>query len=130
MLYELADAASASSKRPRGARRAAASDRMHELIVLQSADGSWELTPHLASIVGRDLAELRFAVDDLTGPREAILRVWATALAIAWLIENAIDVQDEWHLLADKGRRWIDNTTRVSPVHRTWIDEARNFLRS
>jgi Ca-activated chloride channel family protein len=130
MLYELADAASASSKRPRGARRAAASDRMHELIVLQSADGSWELTPHLASIVGRDLAELRFAVDDLTGPREAILRVWATALAIAWLIENAIGVQDEWHLLADKGRRWIDNTTRVSPVHRTWIDEARNFLRS
>jgi hypothetical protein len=57
--------------------------------------GRGKLTPHLASIVGRDLAKLRFAVDDPTEPREAILQAWATALAIAWLIEHAIDVVAE-----------------------------------
>jgi hypothetical protein len=101
---------------------------MHRLILLQSADGSWELTEDLASVVGRDLVELRTAVQDATGPQTEILRAWATALALAWLGRNAPDAEDEWRLLAVKARKWLDSTAAVPPGGSSWIHEAERFL--
>jgi hypothetical protein len=102
---------------------------MRALIVLQAADGSWELTRDLASILGRDLVDLVSATDDATGFRDDVRRAWATALAIAWLEQNAADGEDEWRLLAAKGRKWIDGTSAVPPGGGTWTDAAGQFLR-
>ena len=101
---------------------------MHRLILLQSADGSWQLTEDLASVIGRDLVELFAAVQAAKGPQKEISRAWATALALAWLGRNAADAEDEWHLLAIKARTWIDKTAAVPSSGSTWIREANRFL--
>ncbi len=111
------------------ARAGTTSSGMHSLILLQSADGSWELTKDLASVMGRDLAALRSAVQGASGSDSDVLRAWATALALTWLRTNAADNEDEWRLLAAKGRKWIDGTAAVPPGGRTWIDKADEYLR-
>ena len=86
---------------------------MHALILLQQADGTWELTEELASIIGRDLDELRSVVNRT---RDAdVLRAWATALAVVWLSRNARGAEDEWRLLASKAQRWLARTASVPP---------------
>jgi Ca-activated chloride channel homolog len=103
---------------------------MQQLIVLQAADGSWELTRELAAIFGREPDELASAITGATGSYDDVLRAWATALAIEWLQLNADDVRDEWRMLAAKARPWIDNTHAVPPGGGTWVDAARAFLKS
>jgi hypothetical protein len=106
----------------------AARSGMHRLILLQSADGSWDLTEDLASVIGRDVVELRAAVQVAQGPQQEISRAWGTALALAWLARNAAEAEDEWHLLAIKARTWIGNTAAVPSSGSTWIREADQFL--
>ena len=98
---------------------------MQDLIALQAADGSWELTPELAAIVGRGLDELSSAIAGATGPIDDIRRAWATALAVAWLALHAASARDEWRMLAAKARRWLDTTPAIPPDGRTWLDLAR-----
>ena len=101
---------------------------MHALIKLQQADGTWELTKELASIIGRDLNDLRSIVNGAGASSDA-LRAWATALALAWLSKNARSAEDEWRLLASKARRWLDRTSCVPPHAATWVDEAAGVVR-
>jgi hypothetical protein len=98
------------------------------LIRLQAADGSWELTPKLAAILGRSLRDVASAVSGATGPREEIERAWATALALAWLRLHAVEFGDEWRMLAAKGRTRVENSRAILPGGRTWLEEARRFL--
>lgn len=105
------------------------SSSVQRLIVLQAADGSWELTRALASIIGRDLSDLRAAVAGASGARKDIERAWATALAIAWLERNASQAVDEWKLLAKKGRDWIDSSFTTAPGGSSWIQTAHDCLR-
>ena len=102
---------------------------MHELIVLQAADGSWELTKELASLIGRDLDDLRSAIENARGSGNDVQRAWATALALAWLEEHAAEARDEWRLLAAKAREWIDATPAIPPGGGTWMDAAMECLR-
>jgi hypothetical protein len=114
--------------RSRSRARAAAARTMHTLVLLQSSDGSWDLTDELASIVGRDLVELRSAVQAATGPEAEVLRAWATALALAWLARNAAEAADEWRLLADKALKWINDVSAVPPGGSTWIGRATALI--
>jgi hypothetical protein len=109
-----------ASKAPRG---------MQELIVLQAADGSWELTRELATIIGRDIDEVSSAITGATGRSDDVRRAWATALAVAWLELRAAGAHDEWQMLYAKARTWLDNTPAVPPDGRTWLDFAREFLK-
>jgi Ca-activated chloride channel family protein len=106
----------------------AARSGMHRLILLQTAEGSWDLTEELAAVVGRDLVELRAAVQVAKGSQQEISRAWATALALAWLGRNATEAEDEWHLLALKARTWLDKTAAVPASGSTWIQAANQFL--
>jgi hypothetical protein len=103
--------------------------RMHALIVMQAADGSWDLTPEFASILGCDLDQLRVVVDRALGPRKILRRVWATALAVACLERFAPDARQEWDMLARKARAFIDAAAIPSSDDPTWIGTARKFLR-
>ena len=102
---------------------------MHALVALQRADGSWDLTAELAGIVGRALNDLESALDGTTGKEEDARRAWATALALVWLRTRAGDVEDEWKLLAAKGRAWLDDVEAVLPGRGAWLDAAASFLR-
>jgi hypothetical protein len=112
---------------PSRARSAAARPGMHALVQLQQADGTWELTKELASIIGRDLDDLRSVVNG-AGADPEVLRAWATALALAWLVRNAKAAEDEWRLLAAKAERWMAQTTFVPPHAATWVEEAAGVM--
>jgi hypothetical protein len=101
---------------------------MQALVALQQADGHWELTADLAVILGRELSEIETALSGASGTRLDVHRAWATALALAWLLRHARDVEGEWMLLGAKARDWLDDVGAVPPGGWTWIDAARQFL--
>jgi Ca-activated chloride channel family protein len=82
---------------------------LDRLVALQSADGSWDLTPEFAEIVGRSLDELEAELRGAPGGRVVARRVMATALALEWLEANAGSERAEWEMLADKARRWLES---------------------
>jgi hypothetical protein len=95
---------------------------MVELIQLQRADGSWDLTVAFARAIGHDLAQLEATLVAATGSREEMRRAWATALALAWLEERARDVEVEWRLLAAKARKWLDRVTSRPAAGGSWAE--------
>jgi hypothetical protein len=109
-------------------RKTVAPQGVHALILLQSADGSWELTDQFALTVNRDLDTLRAAVVGAVGAEADVLRAWATALAVAWLELNAADTQGEWSLLALKARHWLERTAAIPPESTVWSEAAQAFL--
>ncbi len=104
----------------------AAATGMHALVALQKADGSWDLTPDLADILGRRFPDLKAAIDGAAG--KDIHRAWATALAITWLHMHAADAEDQWRLLGRKAQRWLDDVSAVAPGGASWMDAAQRFL--
>ena len=55
-------------------------------------------------------SDLEAELTGASGNPDDIRRAWATALALAWLSAYASDAEDEWRLLAAKGRAWLDLT--------------------
>ena len=100
---------------------------LHALVALQHADGSWDLTPELATILGRDLSDLESALAG-TGHRPDARRAWATALALVWLDVHGGHTRDEWQLLANKARRWLDVAAPVPLSGQTWMREAEAVI--
>jgi Ca-activated chloride channel family protein len=114
-----ANAPSPAVRAPRG---------LHGLVALQRADGSWDLTPEFAAILDRRLADLESALDGASSREER--RAWATALALVWLDQHAGEVGDEWRLLANKARGWLNKVAAAPPASgQTWIQEAEAFMR-
>lgn len=103
------------------------------LVSLQQADGSWDLTSELAAVLGRPLEELEahLASTGLSDENlEETRRVWATALAVAWLETVWVANPDEWRLLARKGHEWLDHAAVRRGDAVDWRDAAFRFLRS
>ncbi|HEY0871956.1 MAG TPA: VIT domain-containing protein [Vicinamibacterales bacterium] len=125
--YEEASGVDLSWLMPRLSRRSRPS-RTQALIVLQTAEGFWNLESELASIIGRDLDDLRSAIKDVAGAETLAARAWATALALVWLELNAHDTRDEWRMLADKARRWLDRAAILPPDGADWLDSASRFI--
>jgi Ca-activated chloride channel family protein len=116
---------------PRSTTRATGSaperQRMHTLISLQRADGSFDLTTELAAVLGYDLATLEGALPPCAGRDRDEARVaWATALAIAWLRERANTLESEWRTLAKKARTRLDAWLGPNDGSR-WIVLAAKF---
>jgi len=108
--------------------RPAMPKRMHDLVALQQADGHWELSADLATIIGRDLSEIERSLDGASGSASDLRRAWATALAIAWLERQAAEAEEQWRMLSLKARKWLDNVAVIPAGGRTWMDAARRFL--
>jgi Ca-activated chloride channel family protein len=106
----------------------AAPAAMHALVRLQRADGSWDLTKEFANAIGQELRELERALSGITGDRNDARKTWATALALAWLEQQAYEVEHEWRLLAAKARKWLDNVQAVSADGGAWAEAAAKFL--
>jgi Ca-activated chloride channel family protein len=102
---------------------------MHALVALQRADGSWDLTPELAAVIGHDMRDLVAAVQLASGPRPEIRRAWATALALVWLSDHAREAEAEWRMLAAKARRFLDNAPVLPPSGGTWLEAAGEYCR-
>ncbi|XP_075437475.1 von Willebrand factor A domain-containing protein 5A-like [Ascaphus truei] len=73
------------------------------LISLQNADGSWNLSSGLASVLGISEKEL-----EAKKPKASVdASVWATLLAVLWLHASCPEQRDEWELLEGKAVSWI-----------------------
>jgi len=75
-------------------------DTLQQLVLLQEFDGSWHLTESLTKIVGLPMAAL---LAELTLPE----KVWATAVAIAFLHLKLASRAEEWKFVAEKGKQWL-----------------------
>jgi hypothetical protein len=101
-FYRVAQALREEAAEPALALRA-----LDSLVSLQSADGSWDLTPELAEIIGRSMDELEAELRGAPGGRVVARRVAATSLALEWLEREATAERAEWEMLAEKARRWL-----------------------
>ena len=101
---------------------------LDRLVLLQAADGSWDLTEELADIFGCSLPLLEDVRRKTSGDAATVRRAWATALALAFLETNADDTPDEWALLADKARQWLERCGVACPTGQPWIALARHVL--
>jgi Vault protein inter-alpha-trypsin domain/von Willebrand factor type A domain len=108
----------------------AAPRAMHALVKLQRADGAWDLTEAFADAIGQKLRDLERELSGATGERDDVRRAWATALALAWLGQQAHDVEHEWRLLAAKARTWLDHGRAVPADGGGWADAAAKFLKA
>ncbi|KAM4808391.1 LOW QUALITY PROTEIN: von Willebrand factor A domain-containing protein 5A-like [Rhinophrynus dorsalis] len=76
---------------------------LFRLISLQNADGSWNLSAELASVLGLSEKE----VQEKNPDQSADPSVWATILSVIWLHSSCPDEKDEWELLVGKALSWI-----------------------
>lgn len=102
--------------------------RMVELIALQRADGSWDLTSDLARAVGHDLAELEAAAASASGKKAEARRALATALALAWLDEHASAERSEWRMLAAKAIKWLAAVAAQPAGGESWAEAGAKLL--
>uniref|UniRef100_A0A8C8UMN1 von Willebrand factor A domain-containing protein 5A n=1 Tax=Peromyscus maniculatus bairdii TaxID=230844 RepID=A0A8C8UMN1_PERMB len=77
-----------------------------QLILLQNADGSWDMNEDLAKVLGSSLEDIKAAhPTEVLEPSSA----WATVLAVIWLHANGKELKDEWELLERKAVVWLQN---------------------
>lgn len=62
----------------------------------QAANGSFPPTASLASLLG-------------VSEKEIGSTTWSTALSVAWLVERSPEHEEEWRLVVDKARRWLED---------------------
>ncbi|XP_069820965.1 von Willebrand factor A domain-containing protein 5A-like isoform X2 [Dendropsophus ebraccatus] len=77
---------------------------LFRLISLQKADGSWDPSTEMASILGTS--------EDFGGScpdAEMDSSVWATILALIWLHDSCSEQRDEWELLESKAIALVKN---------------------
>ncbi|XP_063309618.1 von Willebrand factor A domain-containing protein 5A-like isoform X1 [Pelobates fuscus] len=75
---------------------------LFRLISLQNADGSWNTSSELASVLGISEKFME------TCPQKSIdASVWATVLAVIWLHVSSSEQRDEWELLEGKALSWV-----------------------
>lgn len=101
---------------------------LDRLVVLQRADGSWDLDNELAAVLGIRLGKLRRKLDGATSDPDEAARTWATALALAWLESNAYESRGEWALLAEKAKTWLSRSKARLSGGEDWLAAAATAL--
>ncbi|XP_054988162.1 von Willebrand factor A domain-containing protein 5A-like [Sorex araneus] len=99
-------------------------DQLLELIMLQKANGSWELDDQLAAILGVSLPDMQTALT----VKDVEPSCWATILALTWLNTNGQGRKCEWELLERKAVAWIHSHS--GSVLQTLVEAAAAFLKS
>lgn len=110
-------------------------DKLVSIVLLQSADGSWSLTPQLSSQLGTSEAFLIQLASTFSVSNK--LRFWATCLgtkiqlliatALAYLEENFQSNKDEWMLVASKAHKYLSKE-QMGPTDQ-WINCGKQALK-
>jgi Ca-activated chloride channel family protein len=100
---------------------------LDRLVALQRADGSWDLTPELADVLGVPLSDLLARLAHATGDHEEARRAWATALALLFLATRESSRYGEWDLLAAKAGRWLALVKSKPPGGGSWTKLAHGL---
>jgi hypothetical protein len=87
-------------------------ERTIGLITLQTFEGSFRLTPTLATLLGTTLTDLQAKLTEfvptLTGLSEEQRKsLWATVLAVGMFERKLAAEKDVWELVVEKARAWM-----------------------
>lgn len=82
-------------------------DPLHQIIALQSFDGSWELNDKFLEVLKLSWSKVKSRV---SSPSEE--KVWATVLAICFLEKKMAEQKDAWELVVDKARVWLSGVAK------------------
>ena len=92
---------------------AVGADPLQMLTLLQDANGSWQLDDSLAKAVQLPKASILAAQPaDISG--ESAASVWATAVAIAFLLKKCAEKRAAFSLLEKKAKTWMSKQDGVS----------------
>jgi len=90
------------------------------LITLQAADGTWSITNEFLKII-------RCSNDKVSANIIGTEEMWATSLAIAYLIKLKADKDSRYQLIIQKARNAVRNTKAINDA--TAIKSATEFLK-
>ena len=92
---------------------AVGADPLQMLTLLQDANGSWQLDDSFAKAVQLPKASILAAQPaDISG--ESAASVWATAVAIAFLLKKCAEKRAAFSLLEKKAKKWMSKQDGVS----------------
>jgi Ca2+-binding EF-hand superfamily protein len=111
---------------PPPCKRAEDADCLQVLVLLQSFDGTWELTEDFAKAIcfGATLADIT------PHPSSTSAKAWATALAAAFLKVVLPTRAQEWELVASKALAWLTHETGYSQMSESLVTQACEKLKS
>eukprot|EP01113_Clastostelium_recurvatum_P017231 TRINITY_DN2016_c0_g1_i1.p1 TRINITY_DN2016_c0_g1~~TRINITY_DN2016_c0_g1_i1.p1 ORF type:complete len:808 (+),score=177.71 TRINITY_DN2016_c0_g1_i1:708-3131(+) len=85
---------------------------LRTLVQQQTFQGSWQLTPALATAMGATITSLQSSQ-----PKHvADSSIWGTALAIAFLEGPLALLHDRWQLVVQKARTWLSSVMSADQV--------------
>jgi Ca-activated chloride channel family protein len=124
-IYELLESFGPPARK--GVRGAAPPDSMrrhymHEVLLLQRANGTWDLSNALAHHVGIHIRQLEDATPASAIPADVARTAWATALAIVWCRRYAPRLEPEWGAPVRKGLASLEALIKTDAD--AWIDAA------
>ena len=99
------------------------------LISLQKASGAWDLTDELVSLCGksRDALIKDCPIEIAADTAEGRL-LWATALALVLLKAKFSNQKDEWEMIAEKAKKWMNKNLPVSIKYDSVLQSAANAI--
>nr|XP_012611346.2 von Willebrand factor A domain-containing protein 5A isoform X1 [Microcebus murinus] len=113
-----------SMNRKRLNRLAFRENHLIQLVSLQNANGSWDLSEDLAKALDVSLEDIIAA-----HPTELVdSSGWATILAVIWLHTNVNDLKCEWDLLERKAVAWV--RIHAGSVTQALVKAANALLKS
>ncbi len=83
-------------------------DKMHELISLQTFDGSWKWTTKLFVVLGVDEEKVKAVLADADNT------VMATVLAVGFLEGKMPEEGGVWEMVIEKAKAWLESKTSES----------------
>ena len=95
---------------------------MHKVLLLQRANGTWDLSNALAHHIGIHIRRLEDAIPPSVAPADVARVAWATALAIAWCRRYAPHLEPEWGPPVRKAQASLRRLIKADAD--AWIDAA------
>ena len=82
-------------------------DTFSVIVSQQKASGAWEMNSIIASLLNQSVSDAGLRSPMGQQLSEIQPSIWATCIVIAWLEAQCADLEDEWELLADKAKSWL-----------------------
>ncbi|XP_068682232.1 von Willebrand factor A domain-containing protein 5A-like [Montipora foliosa] len=99
------------------------------LISLQKASGAWDLTDELVSLCGKSRDNLmKDCPVEIAGDTAEGKLLWATALALVLLKAKFSNQRDEWEMIAEKAKKWMNKNLPVAVKYDSILQSAANAI--
>ena len=99
------------------------------LISLQKASGAWDLTDELVSLCGKSRDNLmKECPVEIAGDTAEGRLLWATSLALVLLKAKFSNQRDEWEMIAEKAKKWMNKNLPVAVKYDSILQSAANAI--